>query len=76
MTVKLAGKTPCSAILFTSEGLGKFNFKLRAEFSGEPDRPGECRVQLDGDLNPFIVQMAQKPLTTLVDTMAVRLSEL
>lgn len=76
MTVKLQEKKPFEYILFTSEGLGKFNFKLKAHFIGSPENAGRCKVELHGDLNPFIKTMAEKPLTGLVNTMSLRLSQL
>jgi carbon monoxide dehydrogenase subunit G len=76
MTVKLEEKKPFEHILFTSDGLGKFNFRLKAIFFGEPDQSGHCRVDLSGDLNPFIKSMAEKPLSDLINTMALKLSQL
>jgi len=76
MTVRLKEKIPYSAILFTSDGLGKFNFKLKAEFIGEAEEKGRCSVELEGELNPIIKNMVEKPLTALVNTMSQRLSEL
>jgi hypothetical protein len=76
MTIKLAEKDPCHFILFTSDGLAKFNFKLKVMFAGEPEKPGSCNVHLIGDLNPFIKAMAEKPLTNLVNTMSLKLSHL
>lgn len=76
MTIHMAEKVPYSTVFFSSEGLSKFNFNLRVFFTGDPDSKGECRVELQGDLNPFIVKMAQKPLASLVNTMSLRLSEL
>jgi hypothetical protein len=76
MTVKLAEKQPYEKLVFTSEGLGKFNFRLTVQFSGDPDAKGSCSVTMDGDLNPFILSMAKKPLQSLVDTMGERLAGL
>ena len=76
MTVRLKEKIPYSTILFTSDGLGKFNFKLKAEFIGASDEVGSCRVELEGELNPIIKNMVEKPLSALVNTMSQRLSEL
>jgi len=76
MTVKLSEKRPYEQIVFTSEGLGKFNFVLRALFVGDADKDGECRVELSGDLNAFIKSMAEKPLTDLINTMSSKLSQL
>jgi hypothetical protein len=62
--------------LFTSDGLAKFNFKLRVIFVGESLSIGTCKVELMGDLNPFIKVMAEKPLGQLVNTMSLKLSQL
>lgn len=76
MTIRITEKVPYQYILFSSEGLAKFNFNLKAVFSGEADTTGECTVELRGDLNPFIKAMAEKPLESLVNTMSLRLSQL
>ena len=76
MTIKLVEKKPFKFILFSSEGLAKFNFSLKVHFTGEADAPGECKVDLMGDLNPFIKAMAEKPLAGLVNTMSLKLSQL
>lgn len=76
MTIKLVEKNPYQFILFSSEGLAKFNFSLKVSFTGNAEQPGECKVDLMGDLNPFIKAMAEKPLGTLVNTMSLKLSQL
>ncbi len=76
LTIKQISKTPYSSIKFQSEGLAKFNFILEAKFVGEAEKEGQCQIELFADMNPFIKVMAEKPLKGLVDTMAVRLSEL
>lgn len=76
MTVRLVEKEDARYILFSSEGLAKFNFNLKALFTGEPDQAGTCGVELTADLNPFIRSMAEKPLTALVNTMSLKLSQL
>jgi hypothetical protein len=76
MTVKIKEKKAVEYILFSSEGLAKFNFTLKAQFMGEPAEAGQCQVELHADLNPFIKAMAEKPLTALVNTMALKLSQL
>lgn len=76
LTIKMVEKNPHEFIMFTSEGLSKFNFDLKVLFNETPAGKGECKVELMGDLNPFIKSMAQKPLTNLVNTMSLKLSEL
>lgn len=76
MTIRITEKKPYEFILFSSDGLAKFNFSLKVYFTGAPELPGECRVDLHGDLNPFIKAMAEKPLTGLINTMSLKLSQL
>jgi len=76
LTVKLIEKTPYNNIRFQSEGLAKFNFILEAKLIGEPAKPGQCKIELIADMNPFIRVMAEKPLTGLVNAMALKLSQL
>lgn len=76
MKVVLAGKHPYSKILFNSEGLGKFNFNLEVNFTGSENEVGTCKIELSGDLNPFIKTMAEKPLTALVNSMNQKLAAL
>ena len=76
MTVKLVEKKQHEFILFTSDGLAKFNFKLKVHFIGEALKNGYCKVELTGDLNPIIKKMAENALRQLVNTMALKLSQL
>jgi len=76
MTIKVEEKKPYEFILFSSDGLAKFNFSLKVQFIGDPESPGECKIDLLGDLNPFIKAMAEKPLGTLVNTMSLKLAQL
>lgn len=76
MTISLIEKTPYTALLFSSEALGKYKFTLKVDFTGNAGETGHCRVNLSGDLNPFIKAMAEKPLTGLVNTMSLKLSQL
>lgn len=76
MTIKLVEKYPYESILFSSEGLAKFNFSLKVSFKGEGNAVGECMVELMGDLNPIIKSMAEKSLKALVNTMSLKLSQL
>jgi hypothetical protein len=76
LTVKLEEKKPYEYILYKSEGLAKFNFNLKAELAGEVDKPGQCKIILMAEMNPFIRAMAEKPLRDIVNTMATKLSQL
>lgn len=76
LKVKLKEKVPYTKVIFESEGLAKFNFILEATLVGAAETTGSCQVQLHGDINPFIKMMAEKPLTQLVNTMALKLAQL
>ena len=76
MTIKMQDKKPVEYILFTSQGLAKFDFALTVNFIGSAEETGQCKIKLSGDLNPFILSMAEKSLKNLLDTMSTKLSEL
>lgn len=69
-------KEPYSRIKYTTQGLKRFDFFLEVTFKGKPDELGECKVEMTGDMNPFILKMAQAPLTALVNSMNQKLSQL
>lgn len=72
LTIKIKEKTPIQKITFQTEGLAKFVFTLHIHFIGD----NQSKVELEGDMNPFIKVMAEKPLTELVNTMSAKLSQL
>lgn len=76
MSIRLVEQRPFSELFFSSEGLSKFNFKLRVRFIGTPEQSGECSVEMQGDLNPFILKMAEKSLLALINSMSNKLSQL
>lgn len=76
MRITKFSETPFQQIVFKSDGLAKFNFTLIASFIGEADLNGNCMIELQGDLNPFILSMADKSLKALVNTMSQKLSQL
>ncbi|MEI8137934.1 MAG: hypothetical protein WCH21_11465 [Bacteroidota bacterium] len=76
MKIKKVDSKPYEFVLFSSEGLAKFNFSLKAFFIGEPLQKGQCKIELMGDLNPFIKSMAEKSLINLTNTMSLKLSQL
>jgi carbon monoxide dehydrogenase subunit G len=76
LRVKIIGTTPFSSIKYFLEGFSKYTFTLEAVFTGAPENTGQCRVEMHGDLNPFIKMMAEKPLEQLANTMSKRLAEM
>ncbi|MEI6020677.1 MAG: hypothetical protein WCR21_06075 [Bacteroidota bacterium] len=76
MRITRQEEKPYHQIVFKSDGLAKFNFTLIASFIGDPELSGQCQVELKGDLNPFILSMAEKSLKSLVNTMSQKLAQL
>ena len=72
LTIKIKERQPKSKITFETSGLAKFVFTLHIHLL--PNQT--TNVQLEGDMNPFIKVMAEKPLTDLINTMASKLSNL
>lgn len=70
LTIKIKEKQAHSRITFETSGLAKFVFTLHIHF---PDI-NATHVQMEGDMNPFIKVMAEKPLTDLINTMASKLA--
>ena len=76
MKIKKIDAVAYDFILFSSEGLAKFNFSLKVFFIGDAYQKGQCKVELTGDLNPFIKAMAEKSLIALTNTMSFKLAQL
>lgn len=74
LTIRIKEKVKDQRITYETSGLAKFIFTLHIHFS-ETTLP-QCQVELEGDINPFIKVMAEKPLSELVNTMAHKLSKL
>jgi hypothetical protein len=72
LTIKLKNKINPSQITFETSGLAKFIFTLHIHLLENQSN----HVQLEGDMNPFIKVMAEKPLNDLINVMALKLSEL
>lgn len=72
LTIKIKEKTPKSKITFETLGLAKFVFTLHIHLLSDQ----KANVEMEGDMNPFIKVMAEKPLTELVNTMAKKLAGL
>lgn len=72
LTIKIKERLPKSRITFETTGLAKFVFTLHIHLFDNQT----TNVELEGDMNPFIKVMAEKPLKELVNTMASKLSAL
>lgn len=70
LTIKIKERLPKSQITFETTGLAKFIFTLHIHLLENQ----KTNVELEGDMNPFIKAMAEKPLRELVNTMATKLA--
>lgn len=72
LTIKIKERLPKSRITFETSGLAKFVFTLHIHLlEGQ-----KTNIQMEGDMNPFIKVMAEKPLSDLINTMASKLAKL
>jgi hypothetical protein len=72
LTIKIKERIPKRRITFETTGLAKFVFTLHIHLYENQT----TNVELEGDMNPFIKVMAEKPLKDLVNTMATKLAAL
>ena len=72
LTIKIKERLPKSRLTFETTGLAKFVFTLHIHLLADQ----KTNVELEGDMNPFIKAMAEKPLRDLVNTMATKLAAL
>jgi hypothetical protein len=72
LTIKIKERSPKSRITFETTGLAKFVFTLHIHLLENQ----KTNVELEGDMNPFIKAMAEKPLRELVNTMSSKLAGL
>jgi hypothetical protein len=70
LTIKIKERLPFSQITFETTGVAKFIFTLHIHFKEDLT----ANVELEGDMNPFIKAMAEKPLKELVNTMSSKLA--
>ncbi len=72
LTIKIKERIPKTRITYETLGLAKFVFTLHIHFLEN----NQTNVQLEGDMNPFIKVMAEKPLNDLINTMASKMAAL
>jgi len=72
LTIKIKERFPKSRVTFETTGIAKFVFTLHIHFLADQ----KTNVELEGDMNPFIKVMAEKPLSDLVNTMVSKLAGL
>jgi len=72
LNVKIKESIPKSRLTFETTGVAKFVFQLHINFIEEQ----QTNIKLEGDMNPIVKKMVEKPLHELVNTMAYKLASL
>ncbi len=70
--VKIKESIPKSRISFETTGVAKFIFQLHIHFIEDQ----KTNINLEGDINPIVKKMVEKPLHELVNTMVSKLASL
>ncbi len=73
--LKKVASTPNSLIYLDSFGKTPIKFTLNIYLSETDDNKTNAHLIFDGDINPFMKMMLEKPLTTLFNNIVVRLEK-
>ena len=73
--LKKVASTPNSLIYLDSFGKSPIKFTLNIYLSETDDNKTNAYLIFDGDINPFMKMMLEKPLTTLFNNIVVRLEK-
>ncbi|NVO20003.1 MAG: hypothetical protein HXX13_09900 [Bacteroidetes bacterium] len=73
--MSITERQPDSRIVMKSEGKLPFDFLLISSIESITPDTSKTQLIIDADMNPFIAMMAEKPLATFVNTLAVKLKE-
>jgi len=74
--LKKVDSTPDSLINLVSHGKVPFNFTLNLHLSAKEDNLTEAYLLFDGDINPFMKMMVEKPLTNFFGMLVDKLVEI
>ena len=73
--LKRVASTPNSLVYFDSFGKTPFKFTFNI-FLSEKDNKCTAKIVFEGDLNPFMKMMVEKPLTGFMNDLVSKLSEI
>jgi carbon monoxide dehydrogenase subunit G len=73
--LKRVASTPNSLIYLDSYGKTPFKFNLNLFLKESEDSKCLAHIEFDGEINPFMKMMLEKPLTDFFNKLVFRLSE-
>jgi hypothetical protein len=73
--LKKVASTPNTLIYLDSFGKSPVKFTLNIYLSATDDNKTNAHLIFDGNINPFMKMMLEKPLTTLFNNIVVRLEK-
>lgn len=74
--LKIVDATKHSRIEMVSNGKVPFPFKMNVLIDGSDDQKADVHIEFEGDINPFMNMMVEKPLTNFFNMLVDRLSQL
>jgi hypothetical protein len=74
--LKRVASTPNSLIYLDSFGKTPIKFSLNIYLSEKSDTTSEAYILFDGDINPFMKMMLEKPLTEFFNYLVIRLTKI
>jgi carbon monoxide dehydrogenase subunit G len=74
--LKKVASTPNSLIYLDSYGKTPFKFTLNIYLSEKENNTTEAYLLFEGDINPFMKMMVEKPLTEFFNKIVIRLAKI
>jgi hypothetical protein len=74
--LKRVASTPNSLIYLDSYGKTPFKFTLNIYLSEKENNKCDAHIIFDGDINPFMKMMVEKPLTEFFNGLVKRLAKI
>lgn len=68
-------KQPYELIKMVSFGKNPFNFEIQIHIKPKGVNLADVQLILNGDVNPFLKMMVEKPLTNFIDLLGVNLQK-
>lgn len=74
--MKIQEKTPPSYIKIASHGKNPFDFTMDIKLNPAGENKTEAQIIFNGNINPFMKMMVEKPLTNFVNMLVDKLVQL
>lgn len=73
--MKIESTTPPSHIKVVSHGKNPFDFTMDIQLEEAPDNKSTAQIIFNGNINPFLKMMVEKPLTNFFNMLVDKLAE-